>query len=378
MTQAAHHHAQRDVDRVVTGTTPIREPREITTRNAECLPRFQALCERYRLKPVYLVTGNDVPKVERTLERLRRRFDAGSVERLVAGKGGASGADVVAACNAGTLLGGERLVLVTYIDGQRGEYDRRSGGWKADDVEAVVAYLRDPAPGTVLCLVGAEVKKDAPLAKACAKVGDVLAWEIGKKDAIGWIAKGFQERGVKVGGDACKTLLDLVGDDKLILAREIDKLATWAAGEPLGVEEVQQLATASAEAQPWDLTDALGRRDAGAALEVVESTYARSSRTRTSEAAAFGARAGQHLLRLSRMKAMLEAGLSIDEAGGKLGLKPYPAKQLARQTQAFSADELRGGVVRFARLDHALKGGSKIAPDLEVQLAVADVARESR
>ena len=124
---------------------------------------------------MYLVTGNDVPKVERTLERLRRRFDAGSVERLVAGKGGASGADVVAACNAGTLLGGERLVLVTYIDGQRGEYDRLTGGWKADDVEAVVAYLRDPAPGTVLCLVGTEVKKDAPLAKACAKVGDVLA-----------------------------------------------------------------------------------------------------------------------------------------------------------------------------------------------------------
>jgi DNA polymerase-3 subunit delta len=267
------------------------------------------------LKPVYLVTGNDVPKVERTLERLRRRFDAGSVERLVAGKGGASGAAVVAACNAGTLLGGERLVLVTYIDGQRGEYDRLSGGWKAEDIEAVVAYLRDPAPGTVLCLVGAEVKKDAPLAKACAKIGDVLAWEIGKKDAIGWIAKSFQERGVKVGGDACKTLLDLVGDDKLVLAREIDKLATWAAGEPLGVEEVQRLATASAEAQPWDLTDALGRRDAGGALEVVESTYARSSRTRTSEAAAFGARAGQHLLRLARMNTMLEAGLSVVVGG---------------------------------------------------------------
>ena len=330
------------------------------------------------LAPVYLITGNDLPKVETALERLRRRFDPGSIERLVAGKGGVSGSDVVAACNAGTLLGGERLVLVTHVDGQRGEFDRLAGGWKTDDVEAIVAYLRDPAPGTVLCLVAEEVKKDSPLAKAVAKLGTVLAWEIGKKDAIGWIAKGFQERGVKVGGDACKTLLDLVGDDKLILAREIDKLATWAAGEPLGVEEVQQLATASAEAQPWDLTDALGRRDAGAALEVVESTYARSSRTRTSEAAAFGARAGQHLLRLSRMKAMLEAGLSIDEAGGKLGLKPYPAKQLARQTQAFSADELRGGVVRFARLDHALKGGSKIAPDLEVQLAVADVARESR
>lgn len=29
-------------------------PREITTRNAAFLPRFQALCERYRFKPVYL------------------------------------------------------------------------------------------------------------------------------------------------------------------------------------------------------------------------------------------------------------------------------------------------------------------------------------
>ena len=29
-------------------------PREITTRNAEYLPRFQSLCERFRFKPVYL------------------------------------------------------------------------------------------------------------------------------------------------------------------------------------------------------------------------------------------------------------------------------------------------------------------------------------
>jgi hypothetical protein len=31
------------------------KPREITTRNASYLPRFQSLCERFRFKPVYLV-----------------------------------------------------------------------------------------------------------------------------------------------------------------------------------------------------------------------------------------------------------------------------------------------------------------------------------
>lgn len=30
------------------------KPREITTRNAQYLPRFQSLCERFRFKPVYL------------------------------------------------------------------------------------------------------------------------------------------------------------------------------------------------------------------------------------------------------------------------------------------------------------------------------------
>lgn len=328
------------------------------------------------LSPVYLITGNDLPKVETALERLRRRFDPGSIERLVAGKGGASGADVVAACNAGTLLGGDRLVLVTHVDGQRGEFDRLSGGWKTDDIDVVVMYLRDPAPGTVLCLVAEDLKKDSPLAKAVAKVGTVLAWEIGRRDSVAWIAESFRARGVKAAGDACKALLDSVGEDKLVLAREIDKLATWAGGEPVGVEEVQRLATPFADAQPWDLTDALGRRDARTALAIVEATYDRSPRTRTAEAAAFSFRLGQHLSRLSRMKALLEAGVPAEEAGKRLGLKPFPAKQLAKQAEALSTEELRDGVVRFARLDHALKGGSRLAPDLELQLAVADVARE--
>jgi DNA polymerase III delta subunit len=329
------------------------------------------------LKPAYLISGNDRPKVELALARLRARFDPGSIERLVAGtKDGASGASVVAACNAGTLLAGERLVLVTEVDGRRGEFDRLAGGWKTADVDAVVDYLRAPAPGTVLCLVGEEVKKDSPLAKSCARVGDVLIWEIGKKDVVGWVAKGFQDRGVKVGGDACKTLVDIVGEDKLTLALEIDKLATWAAGEPLGVDEVQRMATPYAEGHPWDLTDAWGKRDVGTALAVVEATYARSPRTRTSEAAALSARLAAHVTRLTRMKLLLEEGLRPRDAAAKLGIKPFPGEKLARQADEFSLEELREAIVRLARLDHALKGGSKLAPDLELQLAVTDVARE--
>lgn len=50
-------------------------PRMITTRNAESLPRFQALCERYGLKPTYLTTyemAESPAFVEFGLDVLRR------------------------------------------------------------------------------------------------------------------------------------------------------------------------------------------------------------------------------------------------------------------------------------------------------------------
>jgi DNA polymerase III delta subunit len=331
------------------------------------------------LKPVYLITGGDRPKVELALGRLRGRFEQGSIERLIAaGKDGASGTDVVAACNAGTLLLGDRLVLVTEVDGRRDERGRLGGAWKADDVEAVVEYLRSPAPGTVLCLVGEEVRKDSALAKACAKAGDVLVYEVDKRKLDGWVAERFRQRGVAVESDACKALVEIVGEDKLALALEIDKLATWADGEPIGSDEVHRMVARLADEPPWALTDAWGKRELAVALAVVEAELDRSPRPRRDEAAALGARLGAHLVKLTRMKALGELGVRPKEAAAKLGMKEFPAQKLARQAEAFSVEELRDAMLRVARLDHALKGGSKLPPELELQLAVTDVVREER
>ena len=104
----------------------------------------------------------------------------------------------------------------------------------------------------------------------------------------------------------------------------------------------------------------------------------RSPRQRRDEAAAVGARLGAHLAKLSRMKGLLESGMPAKEAAAKLGMKDFPGQKLARQAEAFTVDELRDATVRLAQLDHALKGGSKLAPDLELQLAATDVSRAPR
>ena len=148
-----------------------------------------------------------------------------------------SGADVVGLCNAGSLFGDARLVLVSDVDGIKKEPSRPpTGGWKAADLEAVGAYLSLPAPDTVLALIGVEVKKDAPLAKACAKAGDVLIYDAAKRGRVAWVADRFRQAGVKAEPDACALLIEYVGDEDLhALTNEIQKIATWAQGEPVGI-----------------------------------------------------------------------------------------------------------------------------------------------
>ena len=54
-------------------------PREIATRNAAFLPRFQALCERYRYKPVYL-TNYEMAMSEAYVEFARDALARGACE----------------------------------------------------------------------------------------------------------------------------------------------------------------------------------------------------------------------------------------------------------------------------------------------------------
>jgi DNA polymerase III delta subunit len=67
--------------------------------------------------------------------------------------------------------------------------------------------------------------------------------------------------------------------------------------------------------------------------------------------------------------------LSPQEAATKLGMKPYPAQKLFAQVRNFSGAELDDALIRLAELDHALKGGSRLANELELERALVDITQ---
>jgi DNA polymerase III subunit delta len=311
------------------------------------------------LKSVYLVAGSDRPKIERAVERLRSHFDPDAVERLSVTD--TSGEEAVAACNTlGLFGGGSRLVLVDGVE-----------RWKAADVKPIADYLRSPTPETVLALVGEDMKKDSALAKACAKAGDVLVYDTPKRNLSPWVADQFARAGAKAEPEACRVLVELVGDDLVDLASEVEKLATWADGDEIREADVEALVAPRAETPPWTLTDAWARRDTAGVLRACERILTSGDRTPSG----LVWQLADHVGLVRSCAGFARDGVPVAEAAKRLRKKEYPVRKAYGQAEAFSDVELDAAVTRLAALEVAVKGGSRLPDDLELERALVEITR---
>jgi DNA polymerase III subunit delta len=319
------------------------------------------------LAAAYLITGTDRPKVTRALRRLRERVGDAATEILSAQD--ASGEDVAAACNAMGLFTVERR-LVVVEDVER---------WKAADLKALSAYLKGPAPTTVLALVGDDVKRDSALAKAVAKTGEILVYDLPKRgrkaDLPRWVEAQLKERGVLIDHEAARAVVDLVGENAHELASEVDKLATWANGERIGEREVLELVPARAETPPFDLTDAWGRRDVAAALAASERIMERSGDATRDVLLRVTGLLTAHVGRVRDCRRLDAEGVPPAAAAERLKRNRFYVQKLYEQAGNFSEEELDGAIIRLAQLDLALKGGSKLPGELDFTRALVDVTR---
>ncbi|HEY6068067.1 MAG TPA: DNA polymerase III subunit delta [Gaiellaceae bacterium] len=315
------------------------------------------------LEAVYLIIGGDRPKILRALKRLRARIGEEAVEHLTASD--AAGEDAVAACNAlGLLGGGGRLVIVEEVE-----------RWKAADVKAVAGYLASPAPGTVLALVSEDLKKDSALGKACAKAGTVLVYDVVKRRLPEWVAKQFADRRVVADADAARLLVEIVGESPEELSSEIDKIATWSGGEPVTTTEIELLAAGCAEVPGYELTDAWGRRDLPAVLASCQLLLERSGDPVSRTVPGLIGMLVGHVGRVRDCQLLAEEGLTAKEAASRLKRHPFYVEKLFAQSRSYDRDELQRAVVRLAELDHAVKGGSRLTVELELERALIDITR---
>lgn len=314
-----------------------------------------------KLKPVYLITGSDDPKIEKAVRRLKDRVISESGTDLnvdVFDAGEHSAHAVVQAASTPPFGLGVRLVLVNDV-----------GAWHKADKDVIAAFLGDPAEYSCLALVGGGIRKNEAIYKAVMKAGQVLVYEAPRLSGLPvWAQEQAAQRHLKLGAREAQRLVGLTGSDQRAIINEIDKLSAYVGKRAVEPEDIDELCWVSRDAKVWDMTDAIGARDREAVFSYLEELLAGHA----APASVFFSIA-RHLKNLCEVVSAGERGEDLTQAAHALGLKPYPAKKIAAQSRNFTAAGLRRAVMIFAELDADMKGRKDQRPDLALEIAVARV-----
>jgi DNA polymerase-3 subunit delta len=285
------------------------------------------------------------------------------------------------ACDSIPFLADVRLVVVegwlTHLA------SRRSGEKAASDepaasskkiIEELVTYL--PLLPETTRLVFVEPKKvrdNHPvllLAKSDPKRGIVKAFEPPKGDAlIDWIIARATMQGGAISFPAAQLLAESVGEDLRLLDGEVAKLLAYVAGKrPAGEADVKLLTPYAGEADIFQMVDALGQRRGEMATRLMHRLLD----------------GGKHPLELLSMiarqfrlliqaKELLGEGQRPAAIAKELGVPPFVADKLARQTHNFSLPQLEAVYHRLLEIDVAIKTG-EMDGTLALDLLVAGLA----
>ncbi|MGH7578803.1 MAG: DNA polymerase III subunit delta [Gemmatimonadales bacterium] len=192
--------------------------------------------------------------LDRTLDPSLRDFN------LDVRSAGQLDADAIfALCTTLPMMAERRVVVLREIEGLKRKPKVRG---------ALLAYLGQPAPDTVLVLIqGAnEEAEDKEIARAAVTVA---CQPLPEDRVLKWLDRRARGLGVELPDDAARHLVRAVGGELASLAAELDKLAALPAGEPLTVERVGELVGVRHGETVFDWRDAVLEDRPGPAVRLL-------------------------------------------------------------------------------------------------------------
>lgn len=318
------------------------------------------------LLSAYLIVGTDELKRRRAVERLDGRLaQAGGDPAFNREEFDGASAPEPAALRASldTLpFGSEfRLVVFTNVD-------------KAPKpvTEAIVAYLADPCPSTVLAMTCEKQPKTTRLYKAVAKLGEKAVldcapkkrWEL-PQQVVGMA----RAHGLEMDAQAADVLVRLVGESTVMLDKELEKLAAaLGPGRRATEADVRRLVVRIAEVKPWDFLDAVSQRDPAQAMQALAQMPSQSV-------------FGLFSLTVSRIRELI-AAKALEKRGcpgtlaAELGMQSWQVKNHASWARNYTMGELTAALRRAAQTEELLK--SHPDRDLVFQRWVLDLCGPRR
>ena len=315
-----------------------------------------------RVAPVYLFVGPEALLIREALDQLTRTIlpDPGlsDLNRQLF-RGGDDSAEVIVEALGGLpFLAERRLVIVRNVE-----------KLPAKDADRLAEYIKRPNPSSCLALVAETADMRRPLFRAVPESALVEARPLGARTLPVWLRQRARAAGAELTPEAATLLVELAGEETAVLAGELEKAMLYAGEGPVGVEEVRAVLGVERIRSIFELTNALVRRDVGAAVSMVGKLL-----TVGEEPLGLLGMVTRELRFIWQVKRWTEDGKSAEEIA-RLARRPAAVMEatLAR-AQATPAGELRRGLHRCWQVEARLKSGTP-SPRMELERLLYEVCR---
>jgi DNA polymerase III subunit delta len=325
-----------------------------------------------KLRPVYLLVGEETHLLGEAVTALKRAALAGGVPGLNEDVFEASEKDVdavMAAVRTLPMMAKRRFVLVRGLErwDAKDNAETKPSSKTKEPFEKLIDYAKNPVSSTILVLVGAGVDKRRRLVNSARSDGwlvDCVALK--REDLPLWIENAVRERGNTIGRHVADLIAELTGPELSPVSDAVERLCLYAgSGAEVTEDAVSECVVRLRPATVWELVGAVGRRDAGAALAALERVYDPADRgLRLVGVLAWSVR------QLVKFEAATREGASPPEAAARAGAPPFKARELAQQVKMIPRSELERWLTSLAELDAALKGGSKRLPKSSLEFVI--------
>ena len=224
----------------------------------------------------------------------------------------------------------------------------------AEAVDALVDYVRDPAPDVALVLhATGGVKGKAVLDKLrSAGAVEVPAQPMKKWELPGWVQTELRRLGKRIDKDAAAALVDALGEDMRALAAAAAQLAADCDAEPITERAVRSYFGGRAEVKGFAVADAALDGKTTTAIEQLRwALNGRVDPVLITSAIASGLRAVARYSTAPR-------GLRDADLAREVGVPPWKLKSVAAQARGWTSRGLAVAIVAAATADADVKGAA--------------------
>ena len=306
---------------------------------------------------VYLLLGDDEERKSRGVDKLRagRAVDAYDASEI-------SPETLVSACNSLSLFGEGPFVVLKDLD-----------SWNAAQKAVIVDYLKNPSPGSDLLLLGKRLGARERLLSAVKNSGEVHTFDQPTgKALVRWLVGHAKRLDLDLPEDVAEDLANRCSDDKMRLLQETEKLSLYVGDGTATHEDLAALCPPDVQSNIFAFVDSLAAGERDRALALLEDLIG----------------TGEPPLRLTfmirrqfqliaRARALIERGIPRKEIASRLKVPPFVARKLEEQGGQLDEENLERALGLVQDLESGLKGGSYLSNELQVEMTVLGLSKNS-